>query len=129
MKVHLFMAVALVGLSQPCHSCTAPLDRNEARNANACKARSMRAAKNELDSFVANLHRRLAAFVDGNYANRMDTLQRQWLSLADMHCEHSRGIYGKGSAGSLNAITCRELLYKDRLQELKNIYHDALVER
>ncbi len=128
MKTYLFVAIAMFGSVRLC-SASAALDCNEARNVNACETQSMLAAQTDLESFVSDLHKKLAGFVNQNYANRMDALQRQWMSWADRQCEHSRGIYGKGREGALNAITCRELLYKDRLQELKRIYADALEQR
>jgi uncharacterized protein YecT (DUF1311 family) len=119
----LLLVLSTRGLAQGATACSEP------NRAEECGAQAMRQAEAALGDVTARLHQRLAATVGEPYAKRMEALQREWRAFADRQCEHSRGVYGQGSEGRLNAMSCRELLYRDRAEELKRIYADALEPR
>lgn len=53
-------------------------------------------------------------------------LQNQWLKFVDLQCKQETLLWGEGSMRILSPITCKEYLYKQRIQYFKDSYEDIL---
>jgi len=105
------------------------IDCSDPKNVNECTKITFTESEDIYNKFIQSILIKLNKKTTKKYTENFLKIENKWRNQVKTQCEHLREFYQGGSIGSSSFISCYDVMYKSRVNELQIIYDDIIGER